>query len=317
MVGPLLFGLLVALAVLIGFVAVWRIVRSWDPVDARLAVYGASETREIGLETAHRGQRHAWSGVNRLLAGFSLGPRLAMALSRADVMLTAAEFSLIVVGVALVGFVLGSLRAGVLVGLALGALGGYLPLLYLRSRQARRLRAFTEQLPDVLTLMVGGLRAGYGLSQTLELLVEQLPAPASAEFGRVLRAVGLGLPVQQALRDMTDRIDSDDLYLMVTAITVQYEMGGNLAQTLETIGETVRDRIYMLRQIRVLTSHQRITGYVLAALPFALSLALFLLNPAYIRRLFQPGWIRLLPIVAVLMQIAGFLVIRKIVDIEA
>jgi len=174
----------------------------------------------------------------------------------------------------------------------------------------------TEQLPEVLTLLVGGLRAGHGLSQALETVVEQVGGPASTELGRALRAVELGLPVQQALNDMAARVRLDDLDLVVTAINVQYEMGGNLAQTLEVIGETVRDRIRMLREIRVLTAQQRLTGYILAVLPAAVGLGIFMLNAQYMRRLFEPGWIRLLPTAAVVMQIVGFLVIRRIVDIE-
>jgi len=316
--GPLLFGMLVALAVLTGFVALWRITRSQDPMEARLQEYGASGPQPVSADSdAHAVRRRpAWSGVNRILTGFGLGSRLATTLARADLPLTAAEFTLIVLGAGLVGFLIGTVRLGPALGLALGALCGYLPILYVRFVQNRRQRAFTEQLPDVLTLVVGALRAGYGLSQALEVLVEQLPPPASTEFARVMRAVGLGLPLQQALSDMAERVGSDDLDLVVTAINVQYEMGGNLAQTLETIGETVRDRIRILREIRALTAQQRLTGYILAVLPMALAFIMFMLNPEYMSRLFEPGWIRLLPVAAGLLQVAGFLVIRRIVDIE-
>jgi len=132
----------------------------------------------------------------------------------------------------------------------------------------------------------------------------------------VVRAIGLGLSVQEALREMADRVGTDDVDLVVTAINVQYEMGGNLAQTLEIIGETVRDRIRIKREIRVLTAQQRLSGYVLAVLPLILAALLFMLRPQYIGRLFEPGWIRILPVAAVLMMIAGFLVIRRILDIE-
>ena len=318
MVGPLLFGLLVALAVLIGFVALWRTVRSRDPVEARLQEYGLGGQQDVGADsdadTAAPGR--PWSGANRLLTGFGLGPRLAAALARADLPLTAAEFMLIVLGAGGVGFLLGTLRLGPALGLALGAFCGYLPFLYLRIAQSRRRRALTDQLPQVLTLLVGGLRAGYGLSQGLAMLVKQLPAPSSTEFGRVTRAIELGMPVQRALSQMAERVGSDDLALVVTAINVQYEMGGNLAQTLEIIGETVRERIHMLREIRVLTAHQRFTGYVLAAVPLALALLRFVRSPEALGRLAEPGMTRYLVVGAVLMQVAGFLVIRRIVDIE-
>jgi tight adherence protein B len=223
---------------------------------------------------------------------------------------------LIVLGAGGLGFLLGTMRLGPALGLALGALCGYLPFLYLRIKQNRRRRALTEQLPQVLTLLVGGLRAGYGLSQGLATLVEQLPPPSSTEFGRVTRAIELGMPVQRALSQMAERVGSDDLALVVTAINVQHEMGGNLAQTLEIIGETVRDRIVMLREIRVLTAHQRLTGYILTAAPLFLAVMFFLRTPEYMSRLLEPGLTRLLLVGAVLGQILGFLVIRRIVDIE-
>jgi tight adherence protein B len=316
--GPLLFGMLVALTVMIGFVALGRVVPTQDPIEARLKEYGVSEREPVSGDTdAHATRRRAaWPGVNRLLAGFGLGPRLATALARADLPLTAAEFALIMVGAGAAGFLLGTVRMGLGLALALAAIFGYLPILYLRSKQNHRQRAFTDQLPDVLTLLVGALRAGYGLTQSLEMLVEQLPPPASVEFARVMRAIGLGLPVHRALSEMAERVGSDDLDLVVTAIGVQYEMGGNLAQTLDTIGDTVRDRIRILREIRVLTAQQRLSGYILAVVPPFLGLMLFVLNPEYMSGLLEPGWIRLLPIAAVLMQVAGFLVIRSIVDIE-
>ena len=318
MYGPLLFGLLVALAVLIGFVALWRTVRSRDPAEARLDEYGVGGQHDVGADSDADAPapRRPWSGANRLLTGFGLGPRLAAALVLADLPVTAAEFMLIVLGAGGVGFLLGTMRLGPALGLALGALCGCLPFLYLRLAQQRRQRALTDQLPQVLTLLVGGLRAGYGLSQGLATLVEQLPPPSSTEFGRVTRAMELGVPVERALSQMAERVGTDDLALVVTAINVQYEMGGNLAQTLEIIGETVRGRIHMLREIRVLTAHQRFTGYVLAAMPLAFAFLRFSRGPEVLNRLFEPGLPRLMLIAAVVMQVLGFVVIRRIVDIE-
>jgi tight adherence protein B len=314
--GPLLVGGLLAIGVLIVFVGLWRMVGTTgnDPVEERLKQYGVSAA--VLANPADVAARPRLSGANRLLSRLSFGPRLAGTLAAADLPLTAAEFSVIMLGAAGIGFLLGWFRGGPLLGLGLGALLGYLPLLYLRSRQKKRRRAFTEQLPDVLTLLVGALRAGHGLTQALEMLVDQVPPPASVEFARVMRATGLGLPVQRALADMATRVGSDDADLVVTAITVQYEMGGNLAQTLDIISETVRDRIRMQREIRVLTAQQRLTGYVLAALPVGLAVVLTMLNPDYMKELWQPGMIRVIPIAAVLMQVVGFLVIRRIVDIE-
>jgi len=321
MAEPLLFGLLVALGVLIVFVALWRILGTRDPIDARLQEYAVDETLAgTGSEAPEvkdrPRRREEWPTVSRILAMRTGGQRLATALARADLPLTAAEFTLLRLGLGVVGYLVGSLRAGPLFGLPLGFILSYLPVLYLRRRHGKRVQAFTDQLADVLTMLTGALRAGYGLMQALDLLSRQMPAPASQEFARVVRSASLGLPVQQALRDMAERVGTDDVDLVVTAITVQYEMGGNLAQTLETISETVRDRLRMLREIQVMTAQQRFTGYFLAVWPVLMAIALFFINPAYIKQLFAPGWIRLAPIAAVVMEVLGFLVMRKIVDIE-
>jgi tight adherence protein B len=315
LIGPLLFGLLVGMSVVIAFAAVWRLTRNRDPVEARLTGYGG-QGDAVSQDREAESSRPRLSGMTRLVNGFGLGPALAMYLTRADMPLTAAEFALIVIGTAMLGLVIGAWRGGLLLGAVLAVVGGMLPVLYLRRRAGRRKRDFTEQLPEVLTLLVGALRAGYGLNQALQMLVDEMPPPASVELGRVTRTVGLGLPVERALGAMADRIDSDDLTMVVTAMNVQHETGGNLAQTLEVIGETVRDRIRMFHEIRVLTAQQRFTGYVLAIFPFVVAVGIYFANPQYMRQLFLPGWPRLMPIGAVILQVIGFLIIRKIVDIE-
>jgi tight adherence protein B len=171
-------------------------------------------------------------------------------------------------------------------------------------------------LPDVLTLLVGALKAGYGITQAIDMLVDRMGKPASVEFSRVMRAVSLGMPVNRALNDMADRSGSDDLYLMVTAMNVQAELGGNLAQILETITETIRERIRIKREIRVLTAQQRMTGYMLAGMPVAFGVAVSFLSPGYLTPLFQPGMMRFALFGTVLLMVVGFLIIRKIVDIE-
>lgn len=316
--GALLVSALVALAVVLGFIGVWRLIAVEDPVAQRLERYGDSGVELMSADTDSYGlqRKRRQAGSNSLLARLRSGQRLADRLVRADVSLTVTEFTLILVGAAVAGLLLGWLQGNVLVGAGLGAVLAYLPIFWLGLKQKRRQRAITEQLPDLLTLLVGALRAGYGLTQALEMLVDQTAPPTSVELQRVMRAVGLGVPVQRALADMSERVGTDDIELVVTAITVQYDMGGNLAQTLDVISETVRDRIRMKREIRVLTAQQRMTGYILALLPFAVGLGMYVINPIYIRGLFEPGWIRMLPIAALVMQVIGFLVIRRIVDIE-
>jgi len=315
---PLIFGLLVGVLVLIGFVGLWSVTGGRDPVDDRLSEYGYREevtpngqARDLG-----RGQRfRRW--LNRLINGFGLGHRLADTVMQADLPLTASEYVLILIGAAALGFLIGTFVLGdIIFGIVFAVAGFVVPGVYVRSRRSKRQRQITEQLPDILTLMVGALRSGYGLSQAIELLVEQLPPPASIEFERVQRATGFGLSLQEALTDMANRVGTDDVSLVVTAINVQSETGGNLATTLDTIGVTIRDRLKLKRDIRVMTSQQRFTGYVLAFLPAALAVIIYLLNPDYMSQLFEPGLVRILPITAVVLQIIGFFVMKKIVDIE-
>lgn len=315
MFGPLVFGILVGLGVFLLFGAIWALANRKDPVDERLAEYGSDSAplRKDSMEAEAPSFRRR---LNRLLLNLGLGPNQAELLSQADLPLTAAEFTLIIVGLGSLAFLVGLARFNVWIGLGLAVIGAYLPIFYANSRRKRRKRAFTEQVPQLLTLLVGALRAGYGLSQSIELVIDQIADPAAEELKRVMRTVDLGFPINQALREMAKRIGTEEADMLVTAINIQYTTGGNLAQTLEVIGETVRDRLRIQREIRVLTAQQRITGYVLAALPLGLVVLLFMINPTYMARLFEPGWIRLLPAAALLMQFAGFLVIRRIVDIR-
>lgn len=171
--------------------------------------------------------------MEQLENGFGLGPGLAKALSQSDLPLTVAEFMLLVIVAAGLGFLLGydadqhDLRAGI--GRTMCCLAGF----YLRIAQNRRRQIFTDQLPDVLTLLIGALQAGNGLSQAITVLAERMPNPSSTEFARVARAMNLGVSLQQALEDMSERNGSEDLTLVVTAINVQYESGGNLTRVLK------------------------------------------------------------------------------------
>ncbi len=313
---PVITAVLIGLAVILTWMGLWLLMQPRDVIGERLESYGLKSEQREQRPVDDTRNRYGTSRLAKILAGFGLGPRLALALTRADLRLTAAEFLLIVMAFAAFGFVIGILRVGVWFGLVLAVILGVLPFLYLGARRRRRLRDFTSQLPDLLTLLVGALRAGYGLGQAIEVVVERLPPPMSTEMEKVTRAVNLGLPLQQALEDAVERIGSEDFSMVVVAINVHYETGGNLAETLEIISDTVRDRLRMLAEIRVLTAQQRFTGYVLAALPLFTALAVFLINPGYIMDLFQPGWIRLLPAGAVFLQVLGFFVIRRIVDIE-
>jgi tight adherence protein B len=257
------------------------------------------------------------SRMDRLLSRRGFAASLATDLARADLSLTVAEYLALSLGLALAGFTI-----GYMVGrnppfsALLGVICALVPQIYVGRRQAKRLSAFNRQLPDVLERLVGSLRSGYGLSQAVEWVAKQMPDPAGGEFNRVVREMQLGRTLAQALDSMVRRLDSDDLALIVTAIQIHYEVGGSLADILETVGETIRERVRIQREIRVLTAQQRYSGYVLIALPIGLAVLLYIMNPEYEGRLFEPGPTLCIPIGAGIMMVIGYLIMRRIIQIE-
>ena len=256
-------------------------------------------------------------GLNRALAGRTWAEKMATQLARADLKFTVGEFlALQVITVILATGASYFLFGGIILP-AVAALGGYFaPRFYVRYRQGRRLKQFNDQLGDAINLMVNGLRSGYSVLQAMEAISKEMPPPIGPEFGRVVQEVQLGLSMEQALANLLRRIDSEDLDLMITAINIQREVGGNLAEILDVISYTIRERVRIKGEISVMTAQGRITGYVIGGLPIAIMLLLMVLNREYILRMFRHpcGWI-MLSVIAIMLGI-GTLVIRKIVSIE-
>lgn len=312
----LILAFCIALAIMAIFVGILNLAQD-DELGARLAAYAgrsiaAPEQEEEGGKGASLAER-----LNRLISRQAFADQTAAMLARANLLLTVPEFALLTVGCVAIGGILGTLISRQLIsGIILGIAGFFAPRLYVQLRRSRRQRSFEDQLPDVLTMVVGALRAGYSFLHSLNVVIQEMPAPASEEFQRVVREVGLGLPLDRALTNLGRRMESDDLDFIVTAINVQHQVGGNLSTILETISSTIRERMRIHREIRTITAQQRITGYVLAFMPFGLAGVLFVINPTYMMRLFQPGFMRCIPIGAVAFVALGFVIIRKIVSIE-
>src|SRR5581483_7224833 len=172
-------------------------------------------------------------------------------------------------------------------------------------------------MPDTITLMANTLRSGMSLLQSMEMLSREAAPPTGPEYGRVVREIGLGIGPQDALLHLVRRLKSDDLDLMVTAILVQHEVGGNLAKILDTIAHTIRERVKLKGEIRAITSQQRMAGYMLSGLPLVVAGMIMVINPKYLRAFIEPmGPWTVLPVISVFGIILGTLVMRKIVDIE-
>ena len=319
-------GLMVAVAVWLTLYGLSRATRSRGEVEERIEKWisqappaspGAGPKSGKGDDLAVARRSRLMSRMDRLLARRGFAESLTIDLARADLALTAAEYLALCAGLALAGFMIGYfVGRNPAFSVLLGLVCAFAPQLYVSRRQANRLSAFNRQLPDVLERLVGSLRAGYGLSQAVEWVAKQMPNPAGGEFGRVVREMQLGRSLAQALDSMVRRLDSDDLALIVTAIQIQYEVGGSLADILETVAETIRERVRIQREIRVLTAQQRYSGYVLIALPIALAILLYIMNPEYEGRLFAPGPTLCIPIGAALMMLFGYLIMRRIIQIE-
>ena len=194
-------------------------------------------------------------------------------------------------------------------------LAAWLPQMYVRSRRRKRLRLFEEQFPEAIDLLGRAIRAGHPLSAGIRMVSEEAPDPVAGEFRQVFEEQRFGLPFEDALLALSDRNELVDVRIFVTAVLIQREVGGNLAEILDKIAMTVRARFAILRQLRVYTAQGRLSGYVLAALPIVMAIAIYLLNPEYIMLLTE-GLGRFMVIIAVIMQVIGYLWIRKIVDIE-
>lgn len=198
-----------------------------------------------------------------------------------------------------------------------GAVVGYMiPGVYVGFRKKQRMNRLDEQLVDALMLMAGGLRAGYSFLQGAEAVVRELSAPIRDEFGAMLQDLRVGVQVEEALVSLAKRTGTEEFDMMVTAILVQRSSGGNLAEILETIAHTIRERMRIRREVSTLTAQERMSSYVVGALPIVAFGFLTVINPAYLDLLFGSEMGRMLLAAAVALEIIGFVIIRKIIDIK-
>ena len=287
-------------------------------------------TRSRGTLRSRLFGGRAAANVDRAVEGRDWGSDMARELARADLQLRPSEYLAMragaVIGAPVITFLLGktilpSLDNGIALLVAV-VLGWWVPRFWVNRRKSKRLSAFNDHLADTITLIANALRAGASFLQAIELVVRETQPPISTEFNRVIREVNLGLPFEQALANMVRRVRSDDLELMTTAITIQHQVGGNLAEILDSIAYTIRERIRIMGEIRVLTAQQRMSGYVVAGLPIFLVVILSVIAPTFMEPMFGDPTIGGIPVgviilgLGAIMMAVGFLLIRRIVDIE-
>lgn len=242
---------------------------------------------------------------------------ISLLFEQADTNLTTTKLALISSALALLGMLVGAVARVHLVLLPLvGIAMASLPLMWLMMRRKRRMKTFAAQLPDALEMISRTLRAGQSLAFGFNLVANEMPQPISKEFGRVFEEQNLGIPLEESLHAMTERVPNLDLQFFVTAIILQRQTGGDLAEILDKIGNLIRERFRIWGQIQALTGEGRLSGVVLLALPFVLFIAVYQLNPDYVMVLFTDTAGTKMLAAAVIMQILGALVIRKIINIK-
>ncbi len=291
-------------------------------VEERLGKYVEDQREASALEIKKGGLENPFTNwLNKRVEKSSYADRISRKLARADLKLKPGEYIfaiiLAIAIAALIGYVIG--RQSIIFMAIGGVVGGFLPNMYLNSQTQKRLRKFNDQLADMLNLMVNGLRAGYSTMQAMEAVSKELPSPINDEFRRVVQEMQLGVTMERALDNLLERIPSDDLDLVITAINVQREVGGNLAEILDTISFTIRERVRIKGEIRVLTTQVMYSGRFLSIMPILVILALYALSPSYIMQYTNPengicGYVALG--VSAVLIVAGYFSMKKLGDIE-
>lgn len=310
-------GSLAAILLIIG--VAFTVTSERSLVEQRLGRYVEQEARAAKKEMEKSTPVSDW--MNARLERSKMGGGIARELARADIKLRTAEYIIVVilVGVvasALIWYIGGQSIIVAIIGFIIGVM---LPRIYVKRQQSKRLQNFNDQLADMLNLMVNGLRAGYSTMQAMEAVSREMPPPISDEFRRVVQEMQLGISMEIALENLLRRIPSDDLDLVVAAINVQREVGGNLAEVLDTISYTIRERVRIKGEVRVLTSQVVYSGRFLAMMPLIISAALWLLNRPYMMEFFNPET-RVVGLIAlgigVFMIAMGYFVMTRIAAID-
>jgi len=254
--------------------------------------------------------------LNRLLARFPLAKRMDDFLVQADVSYPLGVFVLLCAVLAVVGFFLLSLVSRGFPVPIPGLTLGLAPIPFLFIKKTRRMKKFEAQLPDALDMIARSLRAGHALPGGLEMAGQEFPAPLGPEFTKTVAQVTFGVGIEQALRNLTRRVDCPDLKFLAVSIIIQRESGGNLAEILESIARLIRERHKLLSKIRALAAEGKLSAIILVAMPFLVAVVLLAVNPTYVDVLLSDPIGRVLIVAAVAMMFFGMAVMKKMIDIK-
>jgi tight adherence protein B len=284
----------------------------------RLNANAATKERQVKESLLRKRAADQKGGaLETAMSGLQVVSRLQRVLDQADINWSASRVLLNLFGLsAATGVVLMFLQMHPLTCLGVSAGVAGLPLVWLVRRRKKRIKVLVEQLPDVFELMGQALRAGHSLASAIQLISQQMPDPIAGEFSRVFQEQNLGIKVEEAMVNMADRVDQLDVRFFVTAVLIQRQTGGDLAEVLDKIGKVIRDRIQLLGTVRALTAEGRMSGWVLLALPVLVFFVCLIVNPDYARVLLDTPTGRMLLATAIGMDLMGMAMIKKIVNIK-
>lgn len=314
----LLFAFLFFLLLFLGLQVLLRRKREMAERIQMFSGYQPSVVRRASVFEILRSRLHEiFAEKARRTGSTSRRSRLDLMMVRAGLPLLGSEFLAISAGGALLVFIIFALATrNPVTGLLALLLFLAADFVFVQRRITKRLNNFQRQLADCLSLVANSLRAGFSFLQTMEIISREMEPPMSTEFERVMRDTSLGKSLDEALHDMDERVGSADFSLVVTAVLIQQQVGGNLATILDTIRSTITERIRIRREVNTLTAQGKMSGIVLACIPVALALFFYITSPEYLTPLLTTDIGKVAIIGTVFLVIVGFIIIRKIVDIK-
>ncbi len=297
--------------------------RNRSAISQRMRYYADAAPRPEDPRTPQSDEKLADSlmkmvrSIARKLQAIRRAEGLDFKMQQAGLPLLGSEFVVVAIfGAIFAGIVTMLLTMNIANAVLVGFVALFGEWMYVEYRIKHRRETFTNQLGDCLTMVANAMRAGFSFLQAMELVAKEMEPPISEEFAKVMREMNVGARMEQALEDMDKRVGSPDFSLMVTAVLIQRQVGGSLAQILDTISSTINERIRMRNEVMALTAQGRASGWVLAALPIGLAGILTFVNPGYLQPLIEDPLGKMAIVGGIVLEIVGFIVIQRIVDIE-
>jgi tight adherence protein B len=321
---PLVLGsVFFAIAVLGWAVSQALVSRSAATVSGRIASFveqadkGARPAKHVESHAPEEKKSDIWGEIDHLIEKKTFVQKMILEFQKADLKLRYSEYVgmyfLCTLVPGIIGYFISRTPGGFLL---LAGPGLVVPRFYVKFRQFQRIRKIDSQLVDALMLISNSLKSGYSFLQGMELVADEAPPPISSEFRRMLRETNLGFPLEQALDGLSERVPSEDLDLVVTVIKIQRQIGGNLAEILDKIVHTIRERIRIKGEINTLTAQGKLQGIILTLLPPAMCMGIYMMNPAFMSPLFTTLMGKAMLAVAFILQMIGGFMIKKIVEIR-